>query len=134
MDLERHTVGVRDGDALVALALLHGERQAFVCVLSSHRGREGFLKTLVDAEVPVVACGVPLGFERRIGYVAADGALDRLQIAHSDEEIREALADVMHAMRNDPPAAFLTVQRAALLFEKLPPIKEVVAERPEIWR
>ena len=45
------------------------------------------------------------------GYVAADGALDRLQIAHSDEEIREALADVMHAMRNDPPAAFLTWPR-----------------------
>jgi hypothetical protein len=45
------------------------------------------------------------------GYVAADSALDRLQIAHSDDEIREALADVMHAMRNDPPAAFLTWPR-----------------------
>ena len=41
-------------------------------LVSSHRGREGFLKTLVEAEVPVVACGVPLGYERRIGYVAAD--------------------------------------------------------------
>ena len=30
------------------------------------------------------------------------------QIARTDEEIREALADVMRAMRNDPPAAFLT--------------------------
>ncbi|WP_022893804.1 LacI family DNA-binding transcriptional regulator [Agromyces subbeticus] len=41
-------------------------------LVSSHRGREGFLKTLVAAELPVVACGVPLGYERRIGYVAAD--------------------------------------------------------------
>jgi DNA-binding LacI/PurR family transcriptional regulator len=41
-------------------------------LVSSHRGREGFLKTLVDAEVPVISCGIPLGYERRIGYVAAD--------------------------------------------------------------
>ncbi|MFC5860655.1 hypothetical protein [Agromyces flavus] len=30
-------------------------------LVSSHRGREGFLKTLVDAEVPVVSCGIPSG-------------------------------------------------------------------------
>jgi DNA-binding LacI/PurR family transcriptional regulator len=41
-------------------------------LVSSHRGREGFLAELVAAEVPVIACGVPLGYERRIGYVAAD--------------------------------------------------------------
>lgn len=41
-------------------------------LVSSHRGREGFLKTLVDADVPVISCGIPLGYERRIGYVAAD--------------------------------------------------------------
>jgi peptide/nickel transport system substrate-binding protein len=45
------------------------------------------------------------------GYAAADHSLDRLQIARTDEEIREALADVMHAMRNDPPAAFLAWPR-----------------------
>jgi GNAT superfamily N-acetyltransferase len=39
MDLERDTVGVRDGDALVALAMLFGERDVFSCVLPSHRGR-----------------------------------------------------------------------------------------------
>lgn len=38
-DLERDTVGVRDGDALVALAMILGERDAFACVLPSHRGR-----------------------------------------------------------------------------------------------
>lgn len=41
-------------------------------LVSSHRGREGFLKRLVEAEVPVVSCGVPLGYERRIGFVSAD--------------------------------------------------------------
>jgi mycothiol synthase len=39
MELERDTVGVRDGGALVALAMLFGERDAFCCVLPSHRGR-----------------------------------------------------------------------------------------------
>ena len=41
-------------------------------LVSSHAGREGFLTELVAAEVPVIACGIPLGYERRIGYVAAD--------------------------------------------------------------
>jgi mycothiol synthase len=39
MDLGRDTVGVREGDALVALALAYGERDAFAHVLPSHRGR-----------------------------------------------------------------------------------------------
>jgi GNAT superfamily N-acetyltransferase len=39
MDPERHTIGVRDGDAVVAVGLLYGERDAFVHVLPSHRGR-----------------------------------------------------------------------------------------------
>jgi mycothiol synthase len=39
MDLERHTVGVRDGEQLVGVAMLYGERDAYVAVLPSHRGR-----------------------------------------------------------------------------------------------
>jgi ribosomal protein S18 acetylase RimI-like enzyme len=39
MDVQRDTVGVRDGDAIVAVGLLLGERDAFVHVLPSHRGR-----------------------------------------------------------------------------------------------
>jgi peptide/nickel transport system substrate-binding protein len=49
----------------------------------------------------------------RTGYVAADQALDRLQLAHGDDEVRQALADVMHVMRTDPPAAFLVWPREA---------------------
>lgn len=45
------------------------------------------------------------------GYSAADGALDRLQVARSDDEVRQALSDVMHVLRNDPPAAFLVWPR-----------------------
>ncbi|MET1017029.1 LacI family DNA-binding transcriptional regulator [Leifsonia flava] len=41
-------------------------------LVSSHRGRESFLGELVAAEIPVIACGIPLGYERRIGYVSAD--------------------------------------------------------------
>ena len=47
------------------------------------------------------------------GYSAADGAFDRLQVARSDEEVREALSDVMHVLRADPPAAFLVWPREA---------------------
>lgn len=64
-------------------------------LVSSHRGREGFLKTLVEAEVPVVACGVPLGYERRIGYVAADdldGARD--MVAYLRESGRSRIATI----------------------------------------
>ena len=47
------------------------------------------------------------------GYSAADDAFDRLQVASSDEEVREALSDVMHVLRADPPAAFLVWPREA---------------------
>lgn len=41
-------------------------------LVSSHRGRESFLAELVASEVPVISCGIPLGYERKLGYVAAD--------------------------------------------------------------
>ena len=41
-------------------------------LVSSHAGRLAFLQDLVDAHVPVISCGAPLGYERSIGYVAAD--------------------------------------------------------------
>lgn len=64
-------------------------------LVSSHRGREQFLKRLVDAEVPVISCGVPLGYERRIGYVAADdleGARD--MVAHLRDTGRRRIATI----------------------------------------
>jgi GNAT superfamily N-acetyltransferase len=38
-DLERESIAIRDGEELVAFGWLIGERQAFVHVLPSHRGR-----------------------------------------------------------------------------------------------
>jgi len=46
-DFARDTIGVREGDSLVALALLLGERDALACVLPSHRGR-GVGRWLLD--------------------------------------------------------------------------------------
>lgn len=42
-----------------------------VLLVSSHEGNP-VVKALLDARVPTVACGRPLGFEDRMGYVAAD--------------------------------------------------------------
>jgi DNA-binding LacI/PurR family transcriptional regulator len=42
-----------------------------VLLISSHRGNP-MLADLLEHDVPVVACGVPLGYEGQVGYVAAD--------------------------------------------------------------
>jgi peptide/nickel transport system substrate-binding protein len=44
------------------------------------------------------------------GYVAADGPLDRIREARSDEEIKAAVADLTRMLHDDPPAAFLAWQ------------------------
>jgi DNA-binding LacI/PurR family transcriptional regulator len=42
-----------------------------VLLISSHRGNP-MVPDLLDRGVPVVACGVPLGYEDKVGHVAAD--------------------------------------------------------------
>ncbi|MBL0888398.1 LacI family DNA-binding transcriptional regulator [Myceligenerans indicum] len=42
-----------------------------VLLISSHRDNP-IVDDLLEHDVPVVACGVPLGYEGRVGYVAAD--------------------------------------------------------------
>lgn len=54
----------------------------------------------------------------RSGYAAADAALERLQVARSDDEVRQAVADVMQVMRSDPPAAFLVWAREVRAADK----------------
>jgi ABC-type transport system substrate-binding protein len=44
------------------------------------------------------------------GYVAADGPLDRIREARSDEETKAAVADLTRVLHDDPPAAFLAWQ------------------------
>lgn len=41
-------------------------------VLSTHRGRQQFLEDLINAEIPLIAGGTPLGFESRVAYVQAE--------------------------------------------------------------
>ena len=43
-----------------------------VLVVSSHRDSQEFLGTIIDAQLPVVSAGIPLGFEDRVAYVTAD--------------------------------------------------------------
>jgi len=53
-----------------------------VLLVSSHSGRRGLISEIIAAGIPAIACGVPLGFEKKMGYVAADdyeGALDMLR-------------------------------------------------------
>jgi len=53
-----------------------------VLLISSHGSRKGIIADIIAAGVPAIACGVPLGFEKKMGYVAADdyeGARDVLR-------------------------------------------------------
>lgn len=43
-----------------------------VLLVSSHSGGQRFVAAIHDLGVPAIACGVPIGFERRMGYVTAD--------------------------------------------------------------
>jgi DNA-binding LacI/PurR family transcriptional regulator len=63
-----------------------------VLLVSSH-ARTKIAHGIVAAGIPAVACGVPLGFERKMGYVAADdygGAKDMLQYLHDQGRSRIA--------------------------------------------
>ena len=47
------------------------------------------------------------------GYTTADGALDRMLGARTEDDTRLAVAEVMNHLRNDPPAVFLAMGREA---------------------
>ncbi len=53
-----------------------------VLLVSSHGSRKGIIADIIAAGIPAIACGVPIGFEKKMGYVAADdyeGARDVLR-------------------------------------------------------
>ena len=76
-----------------------------------------------DAFIFEVASGRTLRFPYRFwhskeavlptGYSAADGALDRMLLARTDDDVRLAVADVLRVFRQDPPAVFLAFPREA---------------------
>jgi hypothetical protein len=41
------------------------------------------------------------------GYAAADGALDRLRLASSDDEVRAAVGGLQRVLYDDPPGVFI---------------------------
>jgi peptide/nickel transport system substrate-binding protein len=43
----------------------------------------------------------------RTGYAAADGVLDRVRVARTEDDLRSAVRDLQRTMHDDPPAAFL---------------------------
>ena len=47
------------------------------------------------------------------GYTAADGPLDRLRVAVSDEQTRTAVAELQQVLYDDPPAIFIAWPEAA---------------------
>jgi DNA-binding LacI/PurR family transcriptional regulator len=66
-----------------------------VLLVSSHATRKGIISEIVSARIPAIACGVPLGFEKKMGYVAADdyeGALDVLR--HLSDGGRNRIATI----------------------------------------
>ncbi|MFJ8896516.1 LacI family DNA-binding transcriptional regulator [Leifsonia sp. NPDC102414] len=56
-----------------------------VLLVSSHSGGQAFVSAINKLGLPAVACGIPLGFERRMGYVTADdehGARTMVEYLH----------------------------------------------------
>lgn len=47
------------------------------------------------------------------GYRAADGVLDRMKAAKSDDEMKAGVADLAKVLYDDPPAAFIAWQQAS---------------------
>ena len=47
------------------------------------------------------------------GYTAADGPLDRLRVAESDDQTRTAVAELQQVFYDDPPAIFIAWPEAA---------------------
>ena len=43
----------------------------------------------------------------RTGYAGADAVLDRLRVARTDDDLRQAVRDLQRTMHEDPPAVFL---------------------------
>lgn len=65
-----------------------------VLLISSHRGNP-IMGALLQADVPVIACGIPLGYEGRVGYVAADDyGGGRLMTRHLVERGRRRIATI----------------------------------------
>lgn len=79
-----------------------------VLLISSHAGSP-VLRELVALDIPTIACGIPLGFEQKVGYVAADdlgGA--RIMTRHLLDSGRQRIAMITGPM--DTPGGRLRLE------------------------
>lgn len=86
-----------------AVAYIEAGHVDGVLLVSAHSGQR-LLADIVGSGVPAIACGIPLGYQRRMGYVAADdeeGA--REMVAHLRSLGRRRIATIAGPL--DTPAA-----------------------------
>jgi peptide/nickel transport system substrate-binding protein len=95
IDMRIEVVGVAD----INRRLPSGEFDAFLLDLISSPGLDKVYEWWHSPDGSVALANT--------GYNAADGALDRMREARTEEETRQAVRSVQQVMRDDPPAVFL---------------------------
>jgi peptide/nickel transport system substrate-binding protein len=114
------------GDLLKRLPT--GEFDAFLLDLISNVGLDRVYGTWHSPE------GAPKLLET--GYRSADGALDRIRDARTEEETRQAVRSLQQVLRDDPPAVFLlwpNTFRAVSARFRVPvtPDRDIIATLPQ---
>ena len=70
-----------------------------VLLVSSHSSPHSFMDEIVRSRIPAISCGVPLGFEKKIGYVAADDVAGaREMVAYLQQKGRKRIATITGPM------------------------------------
>jgi DNA-binding LacI/PurR family transcriptional regulator len=70
-----------------------------VLLVSSHSSPHSFMEEIVRSRIPAISCGVPLGFEKKIGYVTADDAGGaREMVAYLQQKGRKRIATITGPM------------------------------------
>ena len=101
LDVARHTIGVRAGEALVAQAVMLGERDVFACVAPAHRGL-GIGRWLLDW---TQAAGRAAGYAVTSQSVSVRNATAIALLEGDGYDARWSawIFDVEHARAPDPP-------------------------------
>ena len=70
-----------------------------VLLVSSHSSPDSFMNEIVRSQIPAISCGVPLGFEKQIGYVASDDVTGaREMVAYLQQNGRKRIATITGPM------------------------------------
>ena len=86
-----------------------------VLLISSHARGGRLIREIDEARIPVISCGVPLGFEKRIGFVSADDEDGGRQIVgYLRESGRRRIATITGPLDTSGGVGRLAGYRAAL--------------------